>query len=413
MTGSLVIRLNGAAGEKARWVLLDASGQPTGQVRQGGLELAAAESAGRRVVLLVPAVDVILARIQVPMRSAPRVIKAAPFALEEQIAEDVDEMHFAVGRQLPGGEWPVAAVREDRLVEWLERLDAAGLEPSAVVSEAVCLPETPGTACWFVDGEQVIARGSDGLDTVSFEVPSLQDLVEFGPDPEDDDAALHVTLYATGADLDARDGEIARLRDTVSSVELRQMDGDPLAYLAPRAVERGALNLLQGDYAPKSSVEVLWKPWRSAAALFGALCVVIIGREALLLADLKGRENELDTAIQAACTQALGGERCVRPVFQVENRLAERLGGGNADAGLFLEGLERLSAALSATSGATLEAVSYRNGVMDLRLKAPSVDSLDKIRSQVSSDQLAASIQSANNEGSFVEGRLQLKRPAG
>ncbi len=413
MTGSLVIRLNGAAGDNARWVLLDPAGQPVGQVRQGSLELAAAESAGRRVVMLVPAVDVILARIQVPMRSAPRVIKAAPFALEEQLAEDVDEMHFAVGRQLSNGEWPVAAIREDHLAHWLETLATVGLEPVTVASEAVCLPDTPGTACWFVDGEQVIARGSDGLDTVSFEVPSLQDLVEFGPDPENDAAALHVTLYATGADLEERADEIARLRETVAGVELRQMEGDPLTYLAPRAIERSTLNLLQGEYAPKSSAEILWKPWRGAAALFGALCLVVIGREALVLSELKSREADLDAAIQSACTEALGGERCIRPVFQVEGRLSERLGGGNADAGLFLEGLERLSTALSSTSGATLEAVSYRNGVMDLRLKAPSVDSLDKIRSQVSSDQLVASIQSANNEGTFVEGRLQLKRPTG
>ena len=237
--------------------------------------------------------------------------------------------------------------------------------------------------------------------------------LEFGPDPADDAGALHVTLYATGPEIEARDEDIARLRETVSSVELRRMDGDPLAYLAPRAVDRGTLNLLQGDYAPKTSAEVLWKPWRGAAALFAALCLIIIGREALTLAELKSREADLDAAIQSTCAEVLGGEPCVRPVFQVERKLAERLGGGGADSGLFLEGLERLSAAISATSGASLEAVSYRNGVMDLRLKAPSVDSLDRIRSQVSSDELVASIQSANNEGTFVEGRLQLKRPSG
>ncbi len=413
MTGSLVIRLTGGEGNAAQWVLLDSTNQPTGPVRAGPLEQAAAEAAGRRVVLVVPAVDVVLARIQVPMRSAPRVIKAAPFALEEQLADDVEHMHFAVGRRLPNDDWPVAAVREDRLDQWVTRMGNAGLEPAAVVSEATCLPETPGSACWFVDGDQVIARGSDDGEIVSFEVPGLADLVEFGPDPEEDAGALHVTVYATGPELDARDEEIARLRETVSSVELRRMDGDPLAYLAPRAADRGTLNLLQAEYAPKTSAEVLWKPWRGAAALFGALCLVIIGREILVLSDLKGREAELDAAIQAACAEVLGSEPCVRPVFQVERKLAERLGGGGADGGLFLEGLDRLSAALSATSGATLEAVSYRNGIMDLRLRAPSVDSLDRIRSQVSSDELVASIQSANNEGSFVEGRLQLKRPSG
>ena len=413
MTGSLVIRLTDAAEAAARWVVLDGTNQPAGAVREGPLEQAAAESAGRRVVLVVPAVDVVLARIQVPMKSAPRVIKAAPFALEEQLADDVERMHFAVGRRLANNDWPVAAVREDRLEGWLTRMADAGLEPAAVVSEANCLPETPGSACWFVDGPQIIARGSDGLEIVSFEVPSLSDLVEFGPDPLEDAGALHVTVYATGAELEARDEEIGRLRENVSSVEVRRMDGDPLAYLAPQAADRGTLNLLQGEHAPKTSAEVLWMPWRGAAALFGALCLVIIGREALTLAELKGREADLDAAIQSTCAEVMGSEPCVRPVFQVERKLAERLGGGGADAGLFLEGLERLSAALSATSGASLEAVSYRNGIMDLRLKAPSVDSLDQIRSRVSSDELVASIQSANNEGTFVEGRLQLKRPTG
>jgi hypothetical protein len=59
--------------------------------------------------------------------------------------------------------------------------------------------------------------------------------------------------------------------------------------------------------------------------------------------------------------------------------------------------------------GTSVESLSFRNGVMEVKLSTPSVDTLDAIqRSIEGSPALDASILSANPRGDSVEGRIQL-----
>ena len=70
------------------------------------------------------------------------------------------------------------------------------------------------------------------------------------------------------------------------------------------------------------------------------------------------------------------------------------------------------SVAEQRTVNAKLETINYRGGVMELRILAPNVDSLDTIQKTISKNSdLSAEIQSANPEGNQVLGRLQIKRP--
>jgi hypothetical protein len=59
---------------------------------------------------------------------------------------------------------------------------------------------------------------------------------------------------------------------------------------------------------------------------------------------------------------------------------------------------------------ADIEALSYRNNVTDLRVLAPSVDVLDRIRQVAGERGVTAEIQSANPRDQKFEGRLQFKK---
>ena len=69
---------------------------------------------------------------------------------------------------------------------------------------------------------------------------------------------------------------------------------------------------------------------------------------------------------------------------------------------------------LSTLSGATneedvIEALTYRNGVMDLRIDAATATTLDELARNVSSNSsYSATIQSANPVQNRVQGRLQI-----
>jgi general secretion pathway protein L len=160
-------------------------------------------------------------------------------------------------------------------------------------------------------------------------------------------------------------------------------------------------------------MEKMWRPWRAAAALLLALVVITIGRQAIELSRLKSVDAELDAAMEQVFKGAMPDvQRIVNPRRQMETRLAAiRAARGGSEAP-FLQSLEALSQAIGAAPGSRVDSLSFRAGIMEVKLTAPSVDSLDSIqRSVEASGSLEAAILSANPRGDAVEGRIQLTVP--
>ena len=84
--------------------------------------------------------------------------------------------------------------------------------------------------------------------------------------------------------------------------------------------------------------------------------------------------------------------------------------GGSAAPQVFLPSLRELGAAMSENSAAQIETISYRAGVIDLRLTAPDVATLDNIQKAVSaSGRFQASIQSTDQVADKINGRIQIR----
>lgn len=409
MAETLVLRLDPADSGTGTWIVADEQGRRIGVPGAGAITEAAHAGAGRRVVVLVPAVDVLLTQVSLPVKGAAKVLRALPFALEEQIAEDVEALHFAAGRSAPDGSVLAAAVDRGQLENWLELLAEAGLSPQVLCSEAEGAPAVPNHLNWLLDTRRCIARSGDGVPVV-VEFDSIEDALRYGPEfPGTADQPRHLSVYLT-ADARLKFGEqLEELRPKLASLELRMLPDGVLPHLAAEVIMREPINLLQGQFAPRTQLDRLWKPWRTAAALLAILAVVMVGQEGLRLMHLKQEEARLDEAIAATFAQAMPGARMADPRFQVERQLAALRGTGSEANEGFLTALDTLGNALRAAPGIRLEAISYRTGVLDLRLQAPSVDSLEQVRQAVTRDgRFTATIQQANQRADGVEGRIQL-----
>src|SRR5690606_14282927 len=153
----LVVRI-GEDPAAAQWAVFDDDGRVVRQLQDGSLEEAAALAPGRRVVVLVPAFEVITTEATLPKASPAKLRKMLPFSLEDQLADDVDGLVFAVGRRLESGAISVAVVARTRLEGWLERLAGAGLSPNAVFTEADGVPDTPSTLTLVVEDDRIYGR---------------------------------------------------------------------------------------------------------------------------------------------------------------------------------------------------------------------------------------------------------------
>ena len=101
MAEFLVIRLREHAEQPVSWIAVDDRGTRRGHAGSGSLVDAATEVRERSVIVLVPAAEVPTFSVDLPAKGA-RLIAALPFALEDQVADDIRDVlglaHAAEGR---------------------------------------------------------------------------------------------------------------------------------------------------------------------------------------------------------------------------------------------------------------------------------------------------------------------------
>lgn len=422
MPDHFVIRLDGKA-DDAGWVALDDSGALLAPPATGSLAEAAGAAAGRRVTVLLPATEVLRLRAELPAGGRSRMMQVLPFALEDQLADDIEELHFAAGPRDDEGRVSVAVMHRDELTALLERLRGAGIVPQALVAESDCLPPIRGTATLLVDDDRgcFVLRQADG-ELAGGELPCLETVLELAlepaPGPGETPTPVHLCVYLAGDAAVADRPESGplprpwdRFADRLASIELRQLPEGALPRLAAGLATSPLVNLLQGPFASRGSLAGWWPHWRLPAALAASVllaALLLAGTEAWRL----GREvSAMDTAVNAAFRHSFPEVTEVRDVrAQLDSRL--RALGGSAQAGQgrqFLEALGDLAEALAQAGDVRLEGINYRTGSMELRLLAPNVETLDQIRQRVSAGgRFQAEIQSANAQGEQVQGRLRI-----
>jgi len=103
--------------EQVSWIVLG-DDTPKASVYQGDLHTAANHATGCRVIVMVSAFDVLLTEIDLPAMNRQRLVKAVPFALEEQVAADVDDLHFALGQREDDQDLACAVVERNIADAW-------------------------------------------------------------------------------------------------------------------------------------------------------------------------------------------------------------------------------------------------------------------------------------------------------
>lgn len=421
MSETLVIRLvtddpalTSGAG-LAEWAVVDATGACVLAPGTGPLADAAALCAGRRTVVLVPAVRVLRTRVDVPVKGPSRIVQALPFALEDLLAEDVEELHFAAGPRYADEQVAVAVVRREWMVAWQAQLAAAGIQPQALFADSDGVLDIAGNSTLLLERQHALLRDPGG-DPVVSELDSLDGLLELWlaqPRPAGVDGAIPPrNLQVYDATVDGLPNTIwEQLQDQVESLEVRRLPDGALLRLAAAIVTNPGVNLLQGNYARRHSVGSYWPRWRLAAALVAALAAAVVAATGADAWRLKRESAALEADIRQAASFTFPG---VDASGDLRGLVDARLKGGDSTASTaaarqFLETLRTVALAVAKTGNATIEGLNYRAGVLELQVRAPSADSLDTIRKLVvEAGKLKAEIQSSNAAGDQIQGRIRI-----
>lgn len=413
MSLGLLILLPRTRDADVRWALVDERGgvRDTGVVGggDGGDGLPAKARGAGRVVAIAPGADAGLHHVPATKGSASQARTAALFALEDAIAMDLDAVHLALGPKLTDVTRLAVVVAEDTMARWVEQLEALGVVPHVLVPDFLAVPVSApvsggapsGGAAAIVDaGDVVLINCGDAGLTIE------PDLV----------GAIAPSLFA---DKNWSSIAIASDRAGVLGVDAFGVYGpvdlspapDAEAFAAMMfagAGQPGAVNLLQGAFAPKRDMQLGLGAWRRALVLAGVCGVALLG---VGIAETR--------AFVAAAADARGdAARLVTDTFPDAGRVRDpagfmraRLSAGNdGGPGQFLTLSALLFEALQANTSVELEGLRFddRQGTLTASLVFDAYAQLEALRGALEAQGVVVVDRGSRAVGGRQAGDLEL-----
>jgi len=427
MRKSMVIQLPGQwaganAGDtdvnefRTSWVLRDED-RPAGSLFHGDLKEAAGQAAGARVTVLVPGEEVLLAKAELPEMKGQKLAKAVPFALEEQLADDVEDVHVAIGGRDARGKLANAVVLRRSIESWLAHLKEAGLHPEVISTEVFGVH-------WDSDNEKIAwSLVIDGLHAIlrtgtqagmAFDAENLVPVIKSALNEAGDSFPSSLSVVICGDELfdsPANKEELMALCAEQSvDISFRQFDDPCSLLLAQGFDENNAINLLQGDYSRKEQIGKLIRPWKPVlvlAAVWIILQVGILGFDYMRLSSQVTRQK---AEIESVFKEAMPGSRLVpgSEKARIEEAL-KKLRGGSSNQGL-LGLLANAGKIIKETNGLHLRSMRFKDFRLDVDLDLPDLQSLDTLKQRLTSEAgIKVNIVSASQRNGKVESRLSLE----
>jgi general secretion pathway protein L len=338
-----------------------------------------------------------LAEARVPGRNRQRVLRAIPYALEEQLATDVEELHFALGPVTDGDRYPVAVVERSNMDAWAALLRENAIQAEQWIPETLALPSDAGWSL-MVDGETVLVRSGD--------------YAGFAADTDNLPVLFSLFQAKQQAPETARVFGSTRLDLELVEVECVDERVQPLEVLARGWAQGPGINLLQGAYSRREEWGRLLRPWKASAALLLAGFILVGVSTGLNYFHLSQQRQQLKAEIEDVYRKAFPqAKRIVNPRAQMEQKLKQlrrQAGGGNTD---FLAMFAETAGVVRTTEGINVRGASYRSGRLDLDLQADNLQILDNLKQAlVSSGMMSAEIQSVSTEADQkVKSRMRVQ----
>jgi len=396
----LFIRLATDPAQTLHWV--QRHGEEAGSVASGGFESAAEAARGKQVILLVPAEQVLLKQANVPARQASQLRKAVPYALEDELAADLSELHFALGTRKD--EITPVAVVDRRLMEgWIGLCRAHEIQPQAILPEMLCLPLQEDSWSILLEPHQALVR-TGSTTGFSCERELLNELLAAELENEEP-KQIRVWLC---------DGEEARLAvpsEKVSTQALACQQGS-LPILAKGWVPQQGVDLQQGEFKNRPDFIKKLRPWRWAAILFGVWVAFSFTSMLIELGQLNKQQQALDKQIEKEFKKIFPGSKNIANIrVRVERELKALAGGGKSTDTDLLTLLAASGKIISNTNNTKLESINFRNNRLELQVSAASLSQLDALKNAIAKETAAkAELGSANSGKDRASGQIRISR---
>ena len=384
------------------WLLVNHEGKAPGSVRSGSLNDLArqlnSQTQKRPGTLLLSADYYSVHRVSLPPKLSPaNARKAAPFALEEELADSLDNYHFAYGdveKQDDATLLELAVINKQQLDTLLQELSSHRITPKYIYPESLLLPDNGDTVNVFVENDVLFARMQNNtpvvlplnlLDNVLDEFSTEQTIKIFSPND----------LSATYTDKD---------------LSWQQFDGSLFSILSQQLQSFKPLNILQGEFRLQEEFSKYFKPWQWPAILAIVAMVIAIANQQLTQHQLVKENQALEDEKIAIFKEAFPRSKKFHSVRQRMEQALKK-SGGKTDNSEFIPLLERYTQVLNSAEDIKVNGVDYSREKLSLTMQATDIQVLDQIKVNLEKNpRIAANILSSKSIDTGIEATLKLEK---
>ncbi|PHR84398.1 MAG: type II secretion system protein GspL [Colwellia sp.] len=423
MAEILYIRLGSRVQDKISWLIFSTSEQEiiaSGELTSAEQLSELTEKARQRdVKVFVPGGDVLLKSLTVPTKSQRAMRSAVPYMLEDELAQDVDQLFFAYANitdEQSDNNCFVAVTERAQMLLWLSWLAEANIQTKTLQPDVLAMPYTAGqwhaialnlatsSSCGASNGIQIVVRQGQWqgftLDSDAWQF-SLQHVFateqKEGLAQEKNDIIIN-----TYSDL----GNFNEASSPKGFTIVKAEEELPLALFAQHC-QHSKFNLLQGEFKVIEHRSKNMKNWLWAAGIAVCALLLNVSYKNVQLWQLSAQQEQVEKQIIARYKTVFPNTKKVRigTIKSQLNRKIAQLGGVTEQTG-FLSMLSQIQPAFAKVPELTPESIKFDGKRQELRLQAIAGDyqHFERFKTALSTANLTVKLGAQNSLGKQVIG---------
>ncbi|VAW51411.1 hypothetical protein MNBD_GAMMA06-669 [hydrothermal vent metagenome] len=425
MSDTLLIHYNIDKTQQATWALCNLAGELTGKITSGSLSEASEIASNHPVTVLLNSQCLHLNQLQLPTQNSQKLLKAVPYAIEEFIADDIDDFHFVAAKNKNNSATSVVGINKNTLENIINAFHAANINIEKIIPDALCLAtDTKQWVCLNYENASYFQTDTTTGMQIAHEIfpyivtNKLQDEAQEQPEKillfcEQENTSAFDTLKAEDA-LNNNNSD-----DSNSSIEIIDIvyNSHPLVVFCGNYKQATALNLLQHEFKSKRKSSGYFQHWRLAASLAAIWLVLHLGLTSFQHSQLKDENIVTKAKIGKIYKKSFPqSKKIVNPRVQMEQKLKALKGGtGNTSQGfMFLLGESfgtiKFGTIKQDKKKVTLQSLTFRNNRMDIGLEGSNLQAVENINKNLNSNKnIKSEITSSSSEKDKVKGNLRVE----
>ncbi|MGF1802064.1 type II secretion system protein GspL [Vibrio gigantis] len=320
----------------------------------------------RSCIALLPGNECLIKRVEIPKGAARQFDSMLPFLLEDEVAQDIEDLHLTI-LDKDATHATVCGVDREWLKQALDLFREANIIFRKVLPDTLAVPfEEPGISALQIDQHWLLRQGN--YQAVSISEAWLPMFLQSDWVVADDEEQATTIFSYTAMPSD----EVQQQ----SGVNWQAKPAELVMSLLSQQAITSGVNLLTGTFKTKSSFSKYWRVWQKVAIAACLLVAVIVTQQILKVQQYEAQAEAYRTESERIFRSVLPGKQRIPTVSYLKRQMNDEAKkyGGSGDGDSLLGWLALLPETLGQVKSIEVESIRYDGNRSEVRLQAKSSD---------------------------------------